>query len=185
MANDNSARTGYVVIAIFLIGMLAFFIGIALFTPSGFKTIQISPKLFIGPINATMAATCPLGGVAPCWNVSLQVTGWSSVPSTIVQIQLNDTPCDEAESVTCPSLPYVPFLNWPISYTSNVSSGVGYITASTMSVTVKEGQAFMFQFYLDSSGAAVGGEKFASGQDVEIHLLTSDGDYFANEFALP
>ncbi len=149
----------------------ALIFGLGLVSPTFTDLNQPRETLLIAS-NATLLATCPTDGTPPCWYISLYAANYGNVVTILSQIQLNGTS-------------YIPTNDWPITYQLSESSKQGVVVASPISVQVKVGQNFSTQFYLDSSGAAVGGEKFTSGQQVVINLLTSDGDSFPCEFTLP
>jgi len=181
-AQDRSSRTGYTAIAVFFVGLLGFF-GLLASQGSGlYVPGPGGPKLIVWPANVTLMNSCPQGGVAPCWNVTLSAVDQTTVPSTIVQFLINQTSCDY---LNCTFRPYVPSLTWPVRYTTNESAGALYTTPSNLSIIVKPNLAVTIQFYLDSNGYSIGGQALASGQDVYIHMPGAEGDIWACQFVLP
>jgi hypothetical protein len=72
-----------------------------------------------------------------------------------------------------------------VVYISNESPNEVNINTLTMPMPVKIGQNVSLLFSFDASGAAVGGLKLAGGQDIEISLVTADGNGFLAELTLP
>jgi len=127
-----------------------------------------------------VSTTCPSGLSTNdiCWRINLGGQNTGSSDATITQIQINGVPYTASN---------------PSSSGANLSvvaNGIAIPTSgspstNTFGISVKSGAAFTISFYLDSAGTPVPGKTFASGQTIQVTIITAAGNNYPASIVLP
>jgi flagellin-like protein len=114
----------------------------------------------------------------PCWEVSLGGQNTGSMDSTITQIQINGVPYPLTGNVLSALKP---------SDDTQVvwnSSSTGSTTATSLSV--KSGDTFSISLILNgNTGLTIPSKSFASGQTIQVVIITAAGNNYPASIVLP
>jgi len=172
------------VIATVILIAVAVALGIAVaFWASGLtSSFSKYEKLGVSTQYAT-ANTGKAGG----WILNLGGQNTGSSDATITQIQINGVPyplSSVSSSLTCPLTSIS-----TVAASACGNSGTSGVTASkplTSTLAVQSGQNFALQLYLDSgSSSIISGKSFASGQTIQVTIITAAGNNYPASIVLP
>ncbi|MEM3638372.1 MAG: archaellin/type IV pilin N-terminal domain-containing protein [Conexivisphaerales archaeon] len=126
------------------------------------------------------AGTCPKTSTQ-CWTINLGGQNTGSSDATITQIQINGVPYVVDSGVGVPT---------GTVNGASVTTGIPSASSSTWAFSVKSGQSFTLTLGLDggSSSAAsvnVAGHTFASGQTIQVTIITAAGNNYPASIVLP
>jgi flagellin-like protein len=126
-------------------------------------------------------------GTAGGWILNLGGQNTGSSDATITQIQINGVPyplSSVSSSLTCPLTSIS-----TVAASACGNSGTSGVTASkplTSTLAVQSGQNFALQLYLDSgSSSIISGKSFASGQTIQVTIITAAGNNYPASIVLP
>jgi flagellin-like protein len=127
-------------------------------------------------------------GTAGGWILNLGGQNTGSSDATITQIQINGVPYPlssvKSSSNSCPLTSIS-----TVAASACGSSGPSGVTASqplTSTLPVPSGQNFALQLYLDSgSSSIISGKSFASGQTIQVTIITAAGNNYPASIVLP
>jgi flagellin-like protein len=118
--------------------------------------------------------TCGTNDV--CWTVNLGGQNTGSSDATITQIQINGVPYSLTNS-TSPSLTWI---SWRSFSGSTTNKG-------TNTLSVPSGYSFSIALVLDSGSysPSINGKNFASGQTIQVTIITAAGNNYPASIVLP
>jgi flagellin-like protein len=172
------------VIATVILIAVAVALGIAVaFWASGLtSSFSKYEKLGVSTQYAVSGSACKN---TPCWIINLGGQNTGSSDATINQIQINGVPYpitagSGGDVTTTPPLTGStdPQIYW--------ASGTGTLTPSSLAqLSVPSGQSFSIQFVLSSSSLGSNVKTFASGQTVQVTIITAAGNNYPASIVLP
>ncbi len=116
------------------------------------------------------------GTKASTWTINLGGQNTGSSDATIKQIQVNGVPYTVSNTsviVTCQT-------------DGSSCSATDYSAGSNaFSIPVSSGQSFSLSFMLDNTGNLVPGKTFASGQTIQVTIITAAGNNYPASIVLP
>ena len=174
------------VIATVILIAVAVALGIAVaFWASGL-TSSFSKYEKLG-VNTQYAIANTGTSATPGWILNLGGQNTGSSDATITQIQINGVPYPLSSvngGLTCP----ITSVTSDAAYACG-GSGANGVTASnllTSTLSVPSGQNFAIQLFLDSgSSSIISGKSFASGQTVQVTIITAAGNNYPASIVLP
>jgi flagellin-like protein len=170
------------VIATVILIAVAVALGIAVaFWASGLtSSFSKYEKLGVSTQYAISGSSCTN---KPCWIINLGGQNTGSSDATITQIQINGIPYPiTAGSDITTSQPLTgstdPQIYW--------ASGTGTLTPSSQAqLSVPSGQSFSIQLVLSSSSLGSNVKSFASGQTIQVTIITAAGNNYPASIVLP
>jgi len=167
---SNRRKAVSPVIATVILIAVAVALGIAVaFWASGL-TSSFSKYEKLG-VNTQYASPVTMTGCSSqCWEIHLGGQNTGSSDATITQIQVNGVP-----------------YSWSTGAFNVTSSPANTGSAGTINIPVPSGQSFTIVFALPSSasGSPVSGKTFASGQTVQVTIITAAGNNYPASIVLP
>jgi len=127
-------------------------------------------------VSITCPSNYPTGDVV-CWQINLGGQNTGSSDATITQIQINGVPYTASNPSNGANF-------------SVVANGIAIPSSSSpstnsFSISVKSGAAFTISFNLDNAGTPVPGKTFASGQTIQVTIITAAGNNYPASIVLP
>jgi flagellin-like protein len=112
-----------------------------------------------------------------CWTVNLGGQNTGSSDATITQIQINGVPYSLTNSTSPSTLTWI---SWRSFSGSTTNKG-------TNTLSVPSGYSFSIALVLDSgsSSPSINGKNFASGQTIQVTIITAAGNNYPASIVLP
>jgi flagellin-like protein len=140
---------------------------------SKYEKLGVSTQYAISETSTTACSTYTTTN--PCWQINLGGQNTGSSDATITQIQIN-------------GVPYIFGKITGSGLSASTTSGSYTLptSGSTLAMSVKSGQSFQISLLIDAAGAPTGNAKtFASGQTVQVTIITAAGNNYPASIVLP
>ena len=139
---------------------------------SKYEKLGVNTQYAVSGVPSTVSC----GANDVCWTVNLGGQNTGSSDATITQIQINGVPYSLKNS-TSPSLTWI---SWRSFSGSTTNKG-------TNTLSVPSGYSFSIALVLDSGSTSpsINGKNFASGQTIQVTIITAAGNNYPASIVLP
>jgi len=140
---------------------------------SKYEKLGVNTQYAVSGVPSTVSC----GANDVCWTVNLGGQNTGSSDATITQIQINGVPYSLTNSTSPSTLTWI---SWRSFSGSTTNEG-------TNTLSVPSGYSFSIALVLDSgsSSPSINGKNFASGQTIQVTIITAAGNNYPASIVLP